>query len=43
MNFVIFTDFSRIFMNFYEFILDLFGFLKIKKSCTDVAAEAVAE
>ena len=32
MNFLIFMDFSRIFLNFPEFILDLFGFFKIKKS-----------
>ena len=31
MNFLIFRNFSRIFINFSEFILDLFRFLKMKK------------
>ena len=32
MNFLILMSFSRNFLNFYKFILDLFGFLKIIKS-----------
>ena len=31
-KFIIFKDFFGIFLNFSDFILDLFGFLKIKKS-----------
>ena len=30
MNFLIFMDFSRIFLNCYEFIMDLFAILKLK-------------
>ena len=32
MNFLNFKDFSKTFLNFSKFILDLFGFLKTKKS-----------
>ena len=46
MNFLIFRDFSRIFLIIYLFILALFGFLKIKNkflSRAHVADDAVAE
>ena len=32
MNFLIFRDLFRIFLNFLEFILDLLGFLRIKEN-----------
>ena len=47
MSFLIFRDFSLIFLIFSEFILDLFGFFKIKKIIfiprADVAANVAGQ
>ena len=48
MNFLIYMDFNRIFLNFFEFILSLFGFIWIFKnikfvSPADVAADTAAK
>ena len=47
MNFLSYRDFSRIFLNFYEFILYLFRFLKNKKikflSLAEVIIDATAK
>ena len=46
MNFLIFREFSRIFLNFSKFILDLFQFYKNKSyhflSLVDVAVDAAS-
>ena len=47
MNLLIFRDLCRIFLNFYEFILNLFGILKLDKSSfllhNDVAANVASD